>query len=222
MSYLKGFVPDRREMEKAANRITASAATHGGKEPAAVAWLLTFSLRDVFTLKDWELEEAFWNVLRFAADAGQDGTDYGQSGGMAFEITSDSAKRTELLWQVQQTLMTALRKYLSVGVASFPEGHAGFTIARGYRSLLFSGRSLETAFYYMAAQLLARYGHRIRQCEGCPIILLTGRKDQRFHSKTCQIGNFVRRKRSEEREKSKPTTNKNLKRKKGGSHGKKG
>jgi hypothetical protein len=200
---LEGSVPYLEEMDKAASRITSTFALHGGTEPAAVAWLLNFISRDVFSLKDWEREEALWNVIRFAADGGQRGADYGQSGGLTFRTPETSEQKTEALRDIQQNVVDAVDKYLKVGVASFPEDQSGFTIARGYPSLLFSGRSLRAAFFYMAAQLLARYGHRIKRCEGCPSIMLTGRKDQRFHSKICQIGTFVRKKRAEAKSQAK-------------------
>lgn len=218
---LEWFRLDAQEMDKAASRITSTFALHGGTEPAAVAWLLSFISKDVFTLKEWEREEALWNVVRFAADGGQRGADYGQSGGLTFQLPKTSEQKNETLRDLQQEVFNAVDRYLRVGVASFPEDRAGFTIARGYSSLLFSGRSLRTAFFYMAAQLLARYGHRIKRCEGCPLIMLTGRKDQRFHSKTCQIGAFVRKTRAKEKVAKLKGLNKKPSLRKGRSHGKK-
>ena len=201
MEHLTGYVPDQREFAAAADRLTATAGEHGGAEPAAVAWLLGFAQSDAFGFSQTERALKFWDVLRFAADGGQGGADYGQSGGLLFQPPATAEAQTIMLSELQNAISDGLAKYLRVGVASFPKDEAGFTIARGYRSVLFSGRSLPAAFFYMSAQLLARYGHRIKPCEGCSLIMLVGRKDQRFHSQSCQISTFIRKKRAEEKTK---------------------
>jgi hypothetical protein len=199
MAHLTGYVPDPREFAAAAGRLTATAGEDGGTEPAAVTWLITFAQADALSFPPSVVDTTLWEALRFSADGGQGGADYGQSGGLAFRPPAALEDKRNELRTLQDVLREAVAKYLSVGVASFPKDEAGFTIARGYRSVLFSGRSLAAGFYYMAGQLLARYGHRVKHCEGCPKIMLVGRKDQRFHSKTCQIGTFVRKTRAKEK-----------------------
>jgi hypothetical protein len=196
---IEGFNPDPQEFAAAAQRLTATAGEHGGREPAAVGWLLSFvQTTDALYFPPSVVDTTLWEVLRFSADGGQEGADYAQTGGFRFPSPfSLSLEQKRVALSTLQTVVgEAVLQYLNVGVYSFPQDAAGFTITRGYPSVLFSGRSLAAGFYYMASQLLARYGHRVRICEGCPTILLMGRKDQRFHSKQCQVGTFIRKQRA--------------------------
>ena len=189
------FIPDREEFEKAATRVTANAAIYGGVEPAALAWLLEFSQVDATGLSAGQRDDRIWEVLRFIADAGQTQKDYGQSG-LYFQPPDTPEKKTAALDVLQAHTLESVQRYLTTGVADFPTGEGAFKIARGYHSVIYGARSLAAGFYFMAAQLLARYGDRVKVCEGCPKLMLVGRKDKRYHSPSCRIANFVRRKRA--------------------------
>jgi len=198
---LERFTRDTENFQKAESRITATTDIHGGPEPAAVAWLLKFLSADLTTLNEWQKDEAFWNVFRFCFDGGQGwSTDFGRMGALGLQYPETAAERTKVVGQIQREAQAVLLEYLKTGVGTFPKGEGAMVVlARGNPTLRYSGTGLYSAFYWMAAQLLSRYGHRVKRCEGCPTIMLTGRKDQRFHSKTCQIGTFVRKTRAKEK-----------------------
>ncbi len=201
---LQRFKRDMDNFEKAASRITASTAYDGGTEPAALAWLLTFLAvkdKDAVRLNEWQREEAFWNVYRFAFDGGQtERTDFSRMGAINLSYPETAAERTTMMAQIQRDARAALTDYVRTGVGTFPKGEAAFSLMRhGNPPLAYRGGDLASSFYYMAAQLLSRYRHRVKQCEGCPLIMLIGRKDQRFHSQSCQILTFVRKKRAKEK-----------------------
>lgn len=233
---LERFKRDMENFEKAASRLAATAAYDGGTEPAALAWLLTFLSAkdtDAVRLNEWQREEAFWNVYRFAFDGGQiERTDFSRMGAISLTYPETAAERTQMMAQIQRDARATLTDYIKTDVGTFPKGEAAFSVMRqGNQPLGYRGGDLASSFYYMAAQLLSRYRHRVKQCEGCPLIMLAGRKDQRFHSQSCQILTFVRKKRAkekaerlarEQRKQMKAKKNKKAAAKKGGKrHGKK-
>lgn len=193
--HVEVFIPPPGEFEKAAVRLTTNADAHGGNEPAALAWLLEFLQVDVAGFSAGQCEDKTWEVLRFIADAGQARKDYGQSG-LYFQPPDTPEKKLAELLVLQAHALEVVQRYLTTGVADFPTGEGAVKIARGYRSVIYGARSLAAGFYFMAAQLLARYGDRIKVCEGCPRLMLVGRKDKRYHSETCRVTNFNRRKRA--------------------------
>lgn len=240
---LATFIDQVDHLEKAAIRITATEANDGGKGPAAVAWLLKFLGKDPVKLKAREREDAQWDVARFALDGGQGSLDYGSQanwgmGAFGLHYPETAADWMTTLNLLQFNCSEAVWAYLTRGEATFPALEGTVAIFNGESSPRYRGEDLASGFYYMAAQLLSRYGHRVKSCEGCPTIMLIGRKDQRFHSQSCQIGTFIRKKRVEEkaarlahaqrRQKAKPikgvrksAKGKKLKQKKGGKHGQK-
>lgn len=193
--HIEVSIPPLGEFEKAAARLTADADAHGGNEPAALAWLLEFLQADVAGFSAGQCADKTWEVVRFVADAGQSQRDYGQSG-LYFQPPDTPENKMADLLVLQANTLEVVQRYLATGVADFPTGEGAFKIARGYRSVIFGGRSMKAGFYFMAAQLLARYGDRVKVCEGCPKLMLVGRKDKRYHSETCRIANFQRRKRA--------------------------
>ena len=197
---LDAFKRDTQNYQKAASRITATAAFHGGPEPAAVAWLLSFLAHDVATLNEWQRDEAFWNVLQFTIDGGQGWfTDLGILGATDVTYPDDATDRMMVLARIQKATRACLTDYLTKGVGTFPEGEGSFVISGVYRMAHYNGGDLAASFYYMAAQLLSKYKRRVKRCEGCPLLMLVGRKDQRFHSQSCQIATFVRNKRAKDK-----------------------
>jgi hypothetical protein len=198
---LERFKRDMENFEKAASRITATSAYDGGTEPAALAWLLTFLSLDIATLNEWQRDEAFWNVFRFCFDGGQGwSTDFARQGARELHWPVTATDRTNTVEQIQRDARTALADYIQTGVGTFPKGEGAFVVfVRGNPRLRYGGADIGSMFYYMAAQLLSRYADRVKQCEGCPLIMLVGRKDQRFHSQSCQILSFVRKKRAKEK-----------------------
>jgi hypothetical protein len=198
---LERFKHDMENFEKAASRITATADIHGGPEPAAMAWLLKFLSTDLTMLNEWQKDEAFWNLYRFCWDGGQEAfTDFGRMGAMSLHFPESAEERTTIVAHIQRDARAALTDYVRTGIGTFPKGEAAFSVMRcEYQPLGYRGGDLASSFYYMAAQLLSRYRHRVKQCEGCPLIMLVGRKDQRFHSQSCQIATFFRKKRAKKK-----------------------
>lgn len=201
---LESFKRDLENQEKAAGRLTGTAVYDGGSEPAALSWLLKFlsdSDREVTQLNDWQREEAFWETWRFAWDGGQGPfTDIGRLGATSLSYPQTDAERAALVADIQKNARAALTDFVTTGVGTFPKMEAAFSVMRqGSLPLGYRGGTLAASFYYMAAQLLARYRHRVKPCEGCHLVMLVGRKDQRFHSQACQIGTFIRKKRAAEK-----------------------
>jgi hypothetical protein len=202
---LPSYRPDPQEFEAAAARLTATSDVHGGPEPAAVAWLLNFIQATSFA--PLVIDTTLYELVRFAADGGQRGADYGQARGtwdgcVRFQSPFSRSFEDKLqeLQLLQRMVRHAIEHYLQHGEANFPPEEGAFTIMRGVPRVLYSGTSLAGGVFFMAGQLLARYGHRVKVCEGCPRIMFMGRKDQRFHSQKCQVGTFFRKRRAEEKQ----------------------
>jgi hypothetical protein len=190
------FIPDQEEFGKAAKRLTANAATYGGEEPAALAWFLDFLQARVEGFSAGQRDDKMWEILRFIADGGQAQKNYGQSPALYFQPPDTPENKMAALDVLQAHAIEVVQRYLTTGVADFPIGEGAFKIARGYHSIIFGARSLTAGFYFMAAKLMARYGERVKICKGCRRLMLVGRKDKRYHSESCRISDFVRRKRA--------------------------
>lgn len=201
---LERFKCEIANLEKAASRIIASAAHDGGREPAAVAWLLRFLSTDLVTLKAWQQEEAQWDVARFSLDSGQGVLDHGSTanwgmGAFGLRYPESAADWLTTLQELQQICREILDTYLYRGEGLFPALNGTVCIFKGESSPRYRGEDLASGFYFMAAHLLSQYGHRVKRCEGCSVLMLTGRKDQRFHSQSCQVASFFRNRRAKDK-----------------------
>lgn len=228
---LESFKRDLENMQKAVTRLTVTTPYDGGTEPAALSWLLNFLSapdRDLSQLNTWQQEETFWEAWRFAWDGGQGPfSDLGQIGARELPYPATAAERTALAAEIQHNARAVLTDYVTTGVGTFPKVEAAFSVMReGNLPLCYRGGTLAASFYWMASSLLARYRHRVKKCEGCSLVMLVGRKDQRFHSQACQIGTFIRKKRAAEKENQstpvqgrKQTRATTRRKRKGGTHG---
>jgi hypothetical protein len=190
------------EWIKAGERITATRALHGGKEPAALAWLLAFTQKAVSGLSGAEYAVLLWEVRRFSFDGGIIGPDDPASAivqhGTVISLTDENSRPT--IERLQTALRTAIEEFLTNGMATLSiDGqiviHSQSRGPGGFQGVHFEGRNTESSVYFMASHLLGRYGDRIRKCEGCGTLILAGRRDKRFCSQTCQVSTFIRLKR---------------------------
>lgn len=201
---LARFRYELQNLEKAAIRITASTAPDGGTEPAAVAWLLRFLRDDLEALTAQQQEETQWDVARFSLDGGQGVLAYGSKAGWGMGAFGLKYPETVADWlttlkELQHDCREVLDAYLYRGEGMFPAVNGTVGIFNGESLPRYRGEDLASGFYYMGAQLLSRYGHRVKRCEGCMRTMLVGRKDQRFHSQSCQVASFNRSKRANDK-----------------------
>ena len=208
------------EWTKAAQRLTQSSGEHGGREPAVLAWLTNFAQLSLEELSEGQRSDKAWEISRFAFDGGLVFTGDNMQPGVkplnfGIQTTQIEPLSPERVTHLQKTVRTALNAFIDNGASTFPPIEGSFTVTNSRTSepgrVRFGG-SMEATFYFMAGQLLAHVGGRVRRCLGCPRITLVSRQDKTYHSQACQVARWKR---------DNPKSSKKRKPTKGARHGKK-
>jgi hypothetical protein len=191
---------EMQEWEKAAGRITRQSGVHGGREVAALSWLVDFAQTKLDELSAGQRADTTWEARRFAFDGGLVHTiDNLQTEATMIkgeEIGVDSMEYNPILTleQLQQVVRAALESFIT-GSATFDNISGSITARhpkmRGYRRISFKG-GFESCFYFVASQLLNRGGDRIRICKGCARLAIMSRRDKEFCTQACQIASWKR------------------------------
>lgn len=189
------------EWTLAASRITQHSGAHGGREPAAMAWLLDFVQTPLDELSAGQRTDKEWEVSRFAFDAGLVMTlDNLQAKPMITEIgvneMSTGHITAQILTRIQQTTRNAVENFIAQGEATFHNIAGSMTVSSPRhgtgQALRFSGE-MESCFYFVTGQLLTRNGDRIRTCKGCGRLVLMARRDKEFCTQACQVADWKRK-----------------------------
>lgn len=202
------------EWENAAGRLIEAAGPHGGREQAVLAWLVDFAQASLGKLSASERTVKAWEAARFAEDGGLiyspdnlDNTmkrghkviDYGIELVPFTESSIFVPMATETMEEFQTTVRTALHAFIERGKCTFPPVSGSYTVYAprpGPWSTLRFGGEMEATAYFMASQLLSRYGALLRKCKGCSKITLAGRRDKVFCTQACQMADWNRKHKS--------------------------
>lgn len=177
------------EWMKAGERLVKAQAEYGGREEAVTAWLINF-VQMPLDLSTGQRIDLHWELARFAFDGGvvftaenmQPGVSPLEYGVASLDLEPVTDQQTA---EIQRVLKNAIEEFKSVGKVTFPPIHGSFTVTQN--ALLRFGGNLAANVYFIAGQLLSRYGNKMRICKRCRRLTLMGRRDKQFCSQNCQI-----------------------------------
>ena len=183
-------------LDRAFARIQASPGQYGGPRPCALAWLLAFVQDDPMQYSDRTLIDRWWEVRRFAVDAGLASEDNRVCRLMIdrpalgrWPETDDHSRR--MLARLQQHTALLIEWYCDgTGEVGTGELRLSFRVKRGRPGVWAAVTDEQTAFTYQTIHLLADLGTRILRCRCCHRYMLAGRTDKQYCSNRCQSAHY--------------------------------